>query len=216
MLTVIVGVGPGLGMSLARRFGREGHELALLVRDEASGAGFVAELAVLGARASAYAADIGDEAALRAAFADIRAAQGDPDVTVFNASVGAPGSPGDVATGDLEDAFRVGVLGAVWTLQEVLPAMRERDAGVWLATGSGVALRPWPAGTPITLAKAALRAYVLAAARDVEGTGVHVGTVTIDGVLGVPGFEPDTIAERFWALAAEPRGSFTTEVVHTG
>jgi NAD(P)-dependent dehydrogenase (short-subunit alcohol dehydrogenase family) len=117
---------------------------------------------------------------------------------------------------NLEDAFRVGVLGAVWTLQEVLPAMRERGSGVWLATGSGVSLKPWPGGTPITLAKAALRAYVLAAARDLEGTGVHVGTVTIDGVLGVPGFEPDTIAERFWALAAEAPGAFTTEVVHTG
>ncbi len=214
MLTVVVGVGPGMGMSLARRFGREGAALALVVRSEASGAGYVAELADLGIEAEAYVADIGVEASLRAALAEVRERQGDPDIALFNASVGAPGTPGEVATADLEEAWRVGVLGAVWTLQEVLPAMRARDGGVFIATGSGVALAPWPAGTPITLAKSALRAYVLAAARDLEGTGVHIATVTIDGVLGVPGFEPDTVAERFWSLAAQPRGEFDAELVH--
>lgn len=216
MITVIVGTGPGMGMALARRFGREGHELALVVRDPAAGAAFVEELAGLGVRALAHVADAGDEASLRAAFTAVRARQGEPDVVIVNTPVGGPGTPSDVAAADLEAGFRVGVLGAVWSLQEVLPAMRERDRGVVLATGSGVALHPWPGGTVVTVVKSALRAYVLAAARELEGTGVHVATVTVDGVLGGPGFEPDTVAERFWQLAVQPRGSFDAEVVHRG
>jgi hypothetical protein len=45
---------------------------------------------------------------------------------------------------------------------------------------------------------------------------VHVATVTIDGVLGGPGFEPDTVAERFWELAHQPRDEWTAEIVHRG
>jgi NAD(P)-dependent dehydrogenase (short-subunit alcohol dehydrogenase family) len=215
MLTVVVGVGPGLGMSLARRFGTAG-EVALVLRDEGRGRSLVAELAARGVTARAYAADIGDEAALRAALARVRQHQGDPDVVVFNASAGPAGSPADVSTTDLEHAFRVGTLGAVVTFQEVLPAMRERDSGTFLVTGSGVALDPWPGGTALTLAKTAVRAFVLAAAKDLAGTGVHVATVTVAGVLGAPGFGHDAVAERFWELYAQPRGSWTAEVVHRG
>ena len=215
MLTVVVGVGPGMGMSLARRFGAAG-EVALLLRDEERGGSFVAELAARGVTARAYAADIADETALRAALARVRQHQGDPDVVVFNASAGPPGSPADVSTTDLELAFRVGTLAAVVTFQEVLPAMRARDSGTFLVTGSGVALDPWPGGTALTLAKTAVRAFVLAAAKDLSGTGVHVATVTVAGVLGTPGFGPDAVAERFWELHEQPRGSWDAEVVHRG
>ena len=215
MLTVVVGVGPGMGMSLARRFGAAG-EVALLLRDEERGGSFVAELAARGVTARAYAADIADESALRAALARVRQHQGDPDVVVFNASAGPPGSPADVSTTDLELAFRVGTLAAVVAFQEVLPAMRARDSGTFLVTGSGVALDPWPGGTALTLAKTAVRAFVLAAAKDLSGTGVHVATVTVAGVLGTPGFGPDAVAERFWELHEQPRGSWDAEVVHRG
>lgn len=215
MLTVVVGVGPGMGMSLARRFGAAG-EVALLLRDEERGRSFVAELAARGVTARAYAADIADESALRAALARVRQHQGDPDVVVFNASAGPPGSPADVSTTDLELAFRVGTLAAVVAFQEVLPAMRARDSGTFLVTGSGVALDPWPGGTALTLAKTAVRAFVLAAAKDLSGTGVHVATVTVAGVLGTPGFGPDAVAERFWELHEQPRGSWDAEVVHRG
>jgi NAD(P)-dependent dehydrogenase (short-subunit alcohol dehydrogenase family) len=215
MISVVVGVGPGMGMSLARRFAPQGP-VALVVRDAASGQAYVDELAAAGHVASAYLADIGDEASLRAAFGEIRGTLGDPDLVIFNASVGAAGTPESVATSDLREAFEVGVLGAVVSFQESVPAMRERGSGTFIATGSGVALNPWPGGTAITLAKASLRAFVLAAARDLDGTGVHVATVTIDGVLGGPGFEPDTVAERFWELAHQPRAEWTAEIVHRG
>ncbi len=215
MLTVVVGVGPGMGMSLARRFGAAG-EVALVVRDEERGRSYAAELAARGVRAEVYAADAGDEGALRAAFAGIRHRQGDPDVVVFNASAGPAGSPGDVRTADVEQAFRVGTLGALVCFQEVLPAMRDRDSGTFLVTGSGVALDPWPGGTALTLAKTAVRAFVLTAAKDLRGTGVHVATVTVAGVLGTPGFEPDVVAERFWELHTQPRGEWDAEVVHRG
>jgi NAD(P)-dependent dehydrogenase (short-subunit alcohol dehydrogenase family) len=138
-------------MSLARRFAPEGP-VALVVRDAASGQAYVDELAAAGHVASAYLADIGDEASLRSAFGEIRGTLGEPDLVIFNASVGAAGTPESVATSDLREAFEVGTLGAVISLQEAVPAMRERGSGTssrpdraWRSTRGPAAPRsPWP------------------------------------------------------------------------
>ena len=215
MLTLIAGVGPGLGMSLARRFGAAG-EVALLARDAASGAGFVAELGALGIAASAYVANLGDEVSLRDALGRVRAEVGVPDVAVYNASLGVDVRPQDVTAAQVQAALALGTLGAVTTYQELTPAMVARGSGTFLVTGSGVSLHPWPGTIALTLDKAALRAFALAAARQLADTGVHAGTVTIDGLLNKPGFEPDTVAETFWRFHSQPAGSFDAEIVHTG
>ncbi len=211
MLTVVIGVGPGLGMSLARRFGREG-DVALLVLDTESGDRFVAELAEQGTRATAYVADLADEASLRGALRELREAVGTPDVVVYNASVGIDVGPADVTKDQVLDALAVGTLGAVATYQELAPAMRERGSGTFVVTGSGVSLNPWPGTIALTLDKAALRAFALAIFRENKETGLHAGTVTIDGLLRKPGFEPDTVAETFWAFHAQAEP--TAELVH--
>ena len=215
MLTVVIGVGPGLGMARARRFGRAGV-VALLVRDTASGEQFVEELASQGTRATAYAADLSDEASLRGALRTLKAELGTPDVAIYNASLGIDITPEEVTSAQILDAFHLGTLAAVATYQEVVPGMRERGSGTYIATGSGVSINPWPGTTALSLDKAALRGFALAAARDLEGSGVHAGTVTIMGLLGKPGFEVDHIAETFWAFHAQAPGAFDAELRHTG
>lgn len=210
-----MGVGPGLGMALARRFGRDG-DVALLVRDDESGARFVGELAGQGTRATAYAAALDDEAALLGALQRVRAEAGDPDVVVYNASLGIDVGPDSVTRDDLLAALRLGTFAAVTAYQATVPAMRARGSGTFVVTGSGVSVNPWPGTIALTVDKAALRAFALGAARDLEGTGVHAGTVTIMGLLGKPGFDVDRIADTFWAFHAQPPGSFDAELRHTG
>jgi NAD(P)-dependent dehydrogenase (short-subunit alcohol dehydrogenase family) len=215
MLTLVLGVGPGLGMALARRFGREG-DVALLVRDDESGARFVGELGEQGTRATAYVADLGDEAALAATVGQVVAEVGLPDVVIYNASLGVDVGPEAVTRDQLTAALRLGTFAAVTTYQVVVPAMRERGSGTFLVTGSGVSVNPWPGTIALSVDKAALRAFALGAARDLKDSGVHAGTVTIMGVLGKPGFDVDHIAETFWAFHAQAPGSFEAEVRHTG
>jgi NAD(P)-dependent dehydrogenase (short-subunit alcohol dehydrogenase family) len=215
MLTLVIGIGPGLGMALARRFGRDG-DVVLLARDDASGAQFVAELGELGTRATAYAVGLDDEAGLSSTLAQAVAEVGLPDVVIYNASLGVDVGPEDVARNDLLAALRLGTFAAVTAYQAVVPAMRERGSGTFIVTGSGVSVNPWPGTIALTVDKAALRAFALAAARDLEGSAVHAGTVTIMGLLGKPGFEVDRIAETFWAFQAQEPGSYDAELRHTG
>jgi short-subunit dehydrogenase len=51
---VIVGVGPGLGLELARIFGNAGHPVAMLARDKAKLDTFAKELALTGLDARGY------------------------------------------------------------------------------------------------------------------------------------------------------------------
>jgi NADP-dependent 3-hydroxy acid dehydrogenase YdfG len=216
MITVVVGVGPGMGLALASRFGREGGEVAVVARRPEALAAYAEELGASGVSAHPFVADVGDPESLRAALAAVRERLGDPDVLVYNASVNLPGTPGEVSVDDVETAFRVGAVGALVAMQSVLPAMRARDSGTVLVTGGGLALAPWPGATALGMSKAAVRNLVQAAARDLEGTGVHVATVTIRGIVGRPGFEPDAIAERFWELHQQGRDDRATEIFVDG
>jgi hypothetical protein len=54
-------------MSIAHRFGREGHAVALISRSDARHAGYLAELAAAGVKAEAFVANVQDPGGLRSA-----------------------------------------------------------------------------------------------------------------------------------------------------
>jgi NAD(P)-dependent dehydrogenase (short-subunit alcohol dehydrogenase family) len=217
-VVVVVGAGPGVGMAVARRFAREGFAVGLVARNEERLRGDVTAVLAAGAvRAEAAVADVGDEQDLRAALAALRVALGAPDVLALNTSMFVPGGPLVSPPEDVLAGFRVGVLAALVAIQESAPAMVEAGHGSVLITGGGLALSPsvWSAG--LSIQKAGVRSLAYTAAAELAPSGVHVGTVTIDGVVGRgDGMDPDSIAERFWELHAEPAGAWTTEIVHSG
>jgi NAD(P)-dependent dehydrogenase (short-subunit alcohol dehydrogenase family) len=205
---VVVGAGPGLGLAVARRFAREGFRLALLARSPE-------RLDRTGMDALPVSVDLADEEALRAAFAQVRSSLGDPRVLVFNASEYVEGTPSEVPYDAFLHGFRVGVAAALVCLQEVAPAMRAAGRGTVLITGGGLGLRPWPPAAGLGVQKAAVRNLALAAAKELGPDGVHVATVTIQGVIRPgSGTDPQVLAEQYWQLHAEaPQEAWRTEVV---
>src|SRR5256885_502184 len=79
----IFGAGPGLGLSAARRFGKEGFEVALVARNAARLTSFVDDLAADGVSAKAFPVDLSD----RATHAGLVAEIGTVDVAVINGYV---------------------------------------------------------------------------------------------------------------------------------
>ena len=57
---LLVGAGPGLGASVARRFAREGYRLTLVARSEATIAALADELRGAGTDVTVVVADAGD------------------------------------------------------------------------------------------------------------------------------------------------------------
>ncbi|MCA9659436.1 MAG: SDR family NAD(P)-dependent oxidoreductase [Myxococcales bacterium] len=210
-LCAIVGVGPGLGLAIARRFAREGFHLALVARDpdklRDNASALASQTAV-----EIYPTDAADGDALAATFAAVRERQGAPDVLVYNAAVLDRGKPSELTADGLVRDFRVNVVGATLAAQAVLPAMRERGEGTILFTGGGLALQPYPDFASLAIGKAGIRSLTFSLAQEVADDGIHVGTVTICGFIRAgTKFDPDTIAESYWELHSEDRRSWSHE-----
>lgn len=209
---VIIGAGPGVGRSVAHRFAREGHPIALLGRNATT---LHAVAATLGSDVSVVelAADSTDEAALRAALDKATAELGPPEVVVYNAALIRADLPGELSIREHQESWAVNVGGALTAAAHAAPLMAAHGGGSFLITG-GMPL-PDHHYTSLSLGKAALRAAATMLAQQYGPSGIHVATVTIAGPVapGTP-FDPDDIADHYWQLHTEPRDSWRHEVVH--
>lgn len=215
--TLIVGMGPRLGLAIARRFGREGHRIGMIARSPERLPRYMQALACDDIDSHGALADVSDPDALRDAIDKLVTPWGTPSVVVFNACDQSSGRASSVAPEAVSRAIAVSALGALTVLQSLLPAMRQRRSGALLFTGSANALDPGPHHIADAAAKAALRAIVLGAARDHERDGLHLAMLTLNGEPrpGTP-FEPTKVAEAFWSLAQEPSGGWTRERIFSG
>ncbi len=211
----VVGVGPGMGLAVARRFGQGGYRLALVARNAAKLESFVGELKQAGIEAQAFEADASDLAALRTAFDGIKAQMGDPAVLVYNTAAFKPGQPSELKAEDLTASFAVNVTGALVAAQQVIPAMRAKKQGTILFTGGGLALNPSPQNAALAIGKAGIRNLAYSLGAELEPDGIQVATVTIAGFVR-PGthFDPDKIAETYWQLHSQLGGERQREVVY--
>lgn len=210
---VVIGAGPGIGQAVARRFAREGLDVALVARTKETVA-TVAELVVpLGVRVLPLTADSTDEAALRGALDTAAAELGAPDVVVYNAAVIRPDTVGELPLRAHLDTYAVNVLGALTAAAHTAPGMAERGRGTFVVTGGMP--EPKPEYVSLSLGKAGVRSLVALLDRRYGASGVHVATVTVSGPVA-PGtaWDPDDIAEHYWRLHTQPRPEWEQEVVH--
>ncbi|EYF02907.1 putative Short-chain dehydrogenase/reductase family protein [Chondromyces apiculatus DSM 436] len=210
----MVGMGPGIGLAVAKRFGREGFRVAALARSSANLEGCRKELAAQGMETHAFVTDAGDPASLAATFAEVRAALGDPSVLVYNAAVLHMATASALDPAQLANDFQVNVTGALASAQQVLPAMRAAQRGTLLFTGGGLALDPFPQFASLAIGKAGIRSLAFSLAKELEADGIHAATVTVCGMVK-PGtrYDPDLIAEEYWKLHTQPAGSWEREMV---
>jgi NAD(P)-dependent dehydrogenase (short-subunit alcohol dehydrogenase family) len=218
----IFGAGPALGLSVARRFGREGYRVALVARRQESLDALAAELP----GAETFRADLLDPAQLTAAVAAIEDRFGHVDVAVW--------SPGgldqqrvavlDIDPDALPGQLELLLLAPIRLARLLLPGMRARGEGALLYASGTSAIQATPELGNVGVALAGMRNYVQGAHAALAGEGVYVGVVPIGGliknsaaeaiVLSAPAefanfdlealkantLDPDDIAEVFWDL----------------
>jgi NAD(P)-dependent dehydrogenase (short-subunit alcohol dehydrogenase family) len=213
---LLIGAGPGVGISVVRRFGRDGFRGTLIARGGALDQ-LAAELRSDGLQIEAVRADIADLDGYRATLERIFRTPGAPGVVVYNAALPDPGEILETTVERLRTAYAVDVLGAVVAAQVAAPALRSAGAGTLLFTSGGFADHPVPALASLSIGKAALRSAATLIAAGVQEDGVHAATVTIAGsVARGTAFDPDKIAEIFWTAHTDPPHAWQTEYRFTG
>ncbi|GGP49512.1 SDR family NAD(P)-dependent oxidoreductase [Saccharothrix coeruleofusca] len=213
---VVLGVGPGLGMSIAHRFGREGYRVALVSRSATRHPDYLAALAAAGVQAGSHTADVRDAGSLRAALDEI----GRVDVLYYGPASAdiSPVPITETSSDDVREAMSW-VLPAVDAVGAVLPGMVERGSGGLLFAGGLSAVVPMPPLGNLAVSSAALRNYALTLNAALAGTGVYAGALTIGGLiergdihrmmtaqpellgdLSAHTLDPDGIADAAWEL----------------
>lgn len=217
-IAAIIGVGPGLGMSMARRFGQEGFRVALVSRSDARHGAYLADLASHGIEATAHTADVTDTERLNAVLEEINGA-GDLEFLYYGPGPTPEQIPiAEIDVPTAQSAFEW-VWPAVHLASVVLPNMRKRSSGGLIFAGGLSSVRPMPMLGQLALPAAALRNYALTLNAGLADSGIYAGTLTIGGLVergdihamisADPGkygvaeghtLDPDSLADAAWHM----------------
>ena len=223
-VAVVVGVGPGLGAALARRFAQK-YAVAIVARKADYLRSLAGEIKTAGGHVLEVPADIGNHTQVEAAFASIRTKLGSPEVLLYNAGSGTWGTVTDITPEQYENDWRVNAYGAFLSAKAVVPDQIARGRGVILFTGATAGVKAGPRSVSFGPAKFAMRGLAQSLARDLGPKGIHVAWINVDGVIDIPGIrerypqfkdedllKPDAIAETYWHLAHQDRSAWTLEI----
>jgi short-subunit dehydrogenase len=214
----IFGAGPGLGRSVARRFGREGFQVALVARDPGRLDDMTGELKREGVTAAPFPADLTDTASALAAADAIEARFGPIDVLHYSPALGRdalrPASEIDVAT--VTSLLDMAMLTPVALVGRVLPGMLARGNGALLFAFGAAAKHPVPRFASGGLTLAGLRNYVHTLHAELAPGNVYAGDIVIGALIegsaahrnaadwsgGHPMavVSPDDLADRLWDM----------------
>jgi len=219
-VAVVVGVGPGLGSAVARRFAAAGLAVAVARRRPEGSVDLAEEI---GGRV--YACDATEQDSVESMFATIDRELGTPRVAVYNAGAYKPGGILEIEAADFERCWRVGCLGGFHVGQAAAKRMVEAGEGTIIFTGATASLRGSAKFANLAVPKFGLRALAQSMARDLGPRGVHVAHSIIDGQIAGERashsaeergqdavLAPDAIAEAYYQLHVQPRSAWTQEL----
>ncbi|EIT83929.1 short-chain dehydrogenase [Fictibacillus macauensis ZFHKF-1] len=206
---VIVGAGPGIGMSIAKQFGMEGFSVALIARRLDKLFLYEKELRLAGIEAKGFPGDAASEVSLKTAIEAIVDTYGRIDVLHYNAAGKTSGSPIELRMADAVRDFKISVAGALVSVQECLPHMG--NDGAVLLTGGGFAYAPLAQYTSLSLGKAGIRNLAQSLHQELAPRGIYVGTLTISGFVSPDTYySPDRIAHSFYQMYCDRK---ETEII---
>ncbi|GMQ89797.1 MAG: SDR family oxidoreductase [Gammaproteobacteria bacterium] len=224
-VALVVGVGPGLGTALCRRFAKAGMKVAMGARREAPLKALADELMAAGETAHAYENDAVDESSVAGLFDKVSADLGEPDLVVYNAGAFQRASILEASATDFERCWRVGCFGGFLVGREAARMMVARGSGTIIFTGATASLRGSAQFFNLAVGKFGLRALAQSMARELGPQGVHIAHVIIDGQIASPRhadlikergadalLDPNAIADTYYRLHCQSRSAWSQEV----
>lgn len=210
-VAIVVGVGPGLGAALVRRFAREGMSVALAARQGDRLAALAREVG-----GKAYGCDATIETAVDDLFAAVERDLGRPDLVVFNAGGYVRKPIAELSVSDVEGTWRNTCLGGFLVGRAAARTMQVAGRGTIIFTGATAAMRGGVNFAAFAMGKFGLRALAQSMARELGPKGIHVAHTIIDGQIGenaeATRLSPDAIADAYWHLHRQRRSAWTQEL----
>lgn len=180
-VALVTGASAGFGAAIAKRLANEGYALILMARR----ADKLSELAAhLNAPSHLICCDLRDEAAVRAAIANIPAAFAQIDVLVNNAGLALGLEPAHKADWhDWQQMIDTNCTALALMTRLILPGMVERQKGHVITMGSIAGAYAYPGGNAYGATKAFVEQFARNLRADVLGSGVRVTNIE-PGLVG--------------------------------
>ncbi len=214
MRALIVGAGPGLSASFARKLTGAGYTVALAARRREKLQALADELG-----ATCHVCD----ASIPTQVAHLFAAVPNPEIVLFNASLRARGPFAELDPAEVHRTLTGSAFAGFLVAQQAAQAMLNAGRGTILITGASASVKGYAQSAPFAMAKFALRGMAQSMARELHPQGIHVIHVVVDGAIraaarpeheGKPDstLDPDAIAQSMLDLVRQPRSCWTDEL----
>ncbi len=210
---IITGAGSGIGQAIALLFAKQGAHVEVLDLKLEVAQITVDQILAAGGSAQASACDVGDQAAVKAVFADVEARRSRIDILVNNAGIAHIGDVLTTQEADMDRLYRINIKGVYNSAQAAVERMVAQGGGVVLNMCSIAAQMGLADRFAYSMTKGAVLMMTYSIAKDFIKKGIRcncicparVHTPFVDGYLAntYPGRE----AEMFQKLSeAQPIG----------
>lgn len=207
----IVGAGAGLGLAVARRFGREGFAVALVSRNQSRLDELARTLEAEGITAKGYVADVRDQTSLQSALIAADEQLGRIEVLQWSPLPAKEFMRPVLETvaDDLVGPVEFSIYGPAAAAHQVIPGMRSLGRGTIILINGSSAVRPGAKVTGTSVGFAGESAYGQLLHDALSEENIHVAQLIIPRGIGggEPSHAPEVLADRIWGLHTD-RGEF--------
>ncbi|GII61933.1 beta-ketoacyl-ACP reductase [Sphaerisporangium krabiense] len=214
---LVTGGSRNIGRAIAAGFGAEGATVAVGYHSDEAGAARTAELVEKrGGRASTVRIDLGDQASVEAAAAEVVGAYGGVDVLVNNA-VAWPGfpAPGEVfetaPVAMMRASLEANLLGHYVLSRTVVGPMRRNGWGRIVHISTGLVEDGRPGSSSYVTPKSGLHGLARTMSRELAGAGI-LTNVVMSGFVVDEHDMPEEVIAKAAAAAATKRTTTAAEV----
>lgn len=204
---IITGSGSGIGAAIARLFGAQGAQVAVLDVDAEAGRSTAKQIESDGGTAAFFACDVGDQSAVHSTFDQVIDTFGGLDVLINNAGIAHVGTVEETTEADLDRIYRVNVKGVYNGLHAGIPAMKARGGGSIVNIASVVSTVGIPDRFAYSMSKGAVLTMTYSVACDYLDANIRCNSIAparvhtpfVDGFLAEN--YPDRTEEMFERLS---------------
>lgn len=199
---LVTGAARGLGRAISLALAHAGADVALGLRDPATGGDLADEITAMGRRVLPLAMDVRDLAQVRSAVHDAAAKLGRLDILVNNAGLGPANPAEDVTEADFDLTFDVNVKGTFFVTQAAGRVMIGQGYGRIVNLSSQAGLVALPTESVYCASKAAVSHLTKCLAVEWGTHGITVNAVA-PTFIQTPGTEADLADPAFRADTIE-------------
>ncbi|MET0143768.1 MAG: SDR family oxidoreductase [Ilumatobacteraceae bacterium] len=138
----VMGGTRGIGRAIAEILAAEGCAVAVVGRDDPAARATAGQISASGGTAFGLGVDMTAAGSAQSAVAQVEQELGPVDIAVYNGVTPRAGGFEDVSDSDLEESFRMTVIGFANLVRAVSPGMKERQWGRVLTIGSRTVKQP--------------------------------------------------------------------------